>query len=255
VPGGALTPPRRVGRTARAGRSGRSVTIVTQYDVEMFQKIEHLTGVKMEQFPAEREEVLLLLEQVGAEGLGGAGRGLAWGVAGLRRSRWLPLARVAGRARARAWPRRRRGLLYTPPPRPVPLAPPRTPGRLCAAHRDNADEGGGRREEGQEARRRGDRGRGAPRLPGHGRRRGRRQEGPAVDLVAPRGPPACRRPPFVLSSVRALPFCPHPPRCPRPQRCNTCSSPPLARPQRETPSPPPAPCPSPRRPCARRGAE
>lgn len=54
----------RVGRTARAGRSGRSVTIVTQYDVEMFQKIEHLTGVKMEQFPAEREEVLLLLEQV-----------------------------------------------------------------------------------------------------------------------------------------------------------------------------------------------
>ncbi|KIY92872.1 DEAD (Asp-Glu-Ala-Asp) box polypeptide 47 [Monoraphidium neglectum] len=54
----------RVGRTARAGRSGRSVTIVTQYDVEMFQKIEHLTGVKMEAFPAEREEVLLLLEQV-----------------------------------------------------------------------------------------------------------------------------------------------------------------------------------------------
>jgi ATP-dependent RNA helicase DDX47/RRP3 len=54
----------RVGRTARAGRSGRSVTLVTQYDVEMFQKIEHLTGVKMEAFPAERDEVLLLLEQV-----------------------------------------------------------------------------------------------------------------------------------------------------------------------------------------------
>jgi superfamily II DNA/RNA helicase len=35
----------RVGRTARAGRSGRSVTLVTQYDVELFQKIEHLTGV------------------------------------------------------------------------------------------------------------------------------------------------------------------------------------------------------------------
>lgn len=54
----------RVGRTARAGRSGRSVTLVTQYDVEMFQKIEHLTGVKMEAFQAERDEVLLLLEQV-----------------------------------------------------------------------------------------------------------------------------------------------------------------------------------------------
>jgi len=47
------------------GRSGRSVTLVTQYDVEMFQKIEHLTGVKMEAFPAERDDVLLLLEQVG----------------------------------------------------------------------------------------------------------------------------------------------------------------------------------------------
>ncbi|GLI59076.1 hypothetical protein VaNZ11_000909 [Volvox africanus] len=54
----------RVGRTARAGRSGRSVTIVTQYDVELFQKIEHLTGIKMEQFAAEREEVLMLLERV-----------------------------------------------------------------------------------------------------------------------------------------------------------------------------------------------
>ena len=80
-------PTRRVGRTARAGRSGRSVTIVTQYDVEMFQKIEHLTGVKMEQFPAEREEVLLLLEQVGltcSEGRCG----------GLTSARWqaLPLA-------------------------------------------------------------------------------------------------------------------------------------------------------------------
>ena len=47
----------RVGRTARAGRSGRSVTLVTQYDVELFQKIEHLTEIKMELFKAEREEV------------------------------------------------------------------------------------------------------------------------------------------------------------------------------------------------------
>lgn len=65
VPGNSKDYVHRVGRTARAGRSGRSVTIVTQYDVEMFQKIEHLTGVKMEAFPAERDEVLLLLEQVG----------------------------------------------------------------------------------------------------------------------------------------------------------------------------------------------
>lgn len=30
----------RVGRTARAGRSGKSLTFVTQYDVELFQRIE-----------------------------------------------------------------------------------------------------------------------------------------------------------------------------------------------------------------------
>lgn len=45
-------------------RSGRAVTIVTQYDVELFQKIEHLTGHKMEEFPSEEEGVLLLLERV-----------------------------------------------------------------------------------------------------------------------------------------------------------------------------------------------
>ncbi|DBA68288.1 hypothetical protein WJX79_007923 [Trebouxia sp. C0005] len=55
----------RVGRTARAGRSGRSLTLVTQYDVELFQKIEALTGHKMEEYPAEQEAVLLLLERVG----------------------------------------------------------------------------------------------------------------------------------------------------------------------------------------------
>lgn len=33
----------RVGRTARAGRSGRAITMVTQYDVELFQRIEKRT--------------------------------------------------------------------------------------------------------------------------------------------------------------------------------------------------------------------
>merc|ERR1712033_53353 len=32
----------RVGRTARAGRSGKSITFVTQYDVELYQRIERL---------------------------------------------------------------------------------------------------------------------------------------------------------------------------------------------------------------------
>ena len=34
----------RVGRTARAGKTGKAVTLVTQYDVEIFQKIETLIG-------------------------------------------------------------------------------------------------------------------------------------------------------------------------------------------------------------------
>jgi len=34
----------RVGRTARAGRSGKSITFVTQYDIELYQRIEFLIG-------------------------------------------------------------------------------------------------------------------------------------------------------------------------------------------------------------------
>eukprot|EP00741_Cyanophora_paradoxa_P015076 tig00020848_g14547.t1 len=54
----------RVGRTARAGRSGRAISFVTQYDVETFQRIEDLIGIKMTQYPAEEANALLLLERV-----------------------------------------------------------------------------------------------------------------------------------------------------------------------------------------------
>eukprot|EP00928_Gymnodinium_smaydae_P055612 TRINITY_DN39113_c0_g1_i1.p1 TRINITY_DN39113_c0_g1~~TRINITY_DN39113_c0_g1_i1.p1 ORF type:complete len:491 (-),score=146.00 TRINITY_DN39113_c0_g1_i1:63-1535(-) len=40
----------RVGRTARAGRAGRAVTIVTQYDIELFQRIEHFLERKLDPF-------------------------------------------------------------------------------------------------------------------------------------------------------------------------------------------------------------
>ena len=55
----------RVGRTARAGRAGRAVTFVTQYDVEIYQRIEHMLGQKLEAFEAPQEEALLLMERVG----------------------------------------------------------------------------------------------------------------------------------------------------------------------------------------------
>jgi len=54
----------RVGRTARAGRSGKSITLCTQYDVELLQRIEELIGKKMALFPCEEEDVLLLVERV-----------------------------------------------------------------------------------------------------------------------------------------------------------------------------------------------
>jgi superfamily II DNA/RNA helicase len=54
----------RVGRTARAGRSGKSITIVTQYDVELMQRVEAVIGKKMELWPTDEEEVTLLRERV-----------------------------------------------------------------------------------------------------------------------------------------------------------------------------------------------
>jgi len=54
----------RVGRTARAGRAGKAVTFVSQYDVELYQRIEHLLGKKLPLYPADENEVLLLSERV-----------------------------------------------------------------------------------------------------------------------------------------------------------------------------------------------
>ncbi|XP_029161587.1 probable ATP-dependent RNA helicase DDX47 isoform X1 [Nylanderia fulva] len=54
----------RVGRTARAGRSGRSITFVTQYDVELYQRIEQLISKQLPLYSTEEEEVMLLQERV-----------------------------------------------------------------------------------------------------------------------------------------------------------------------------------------------
>ncbi|KAK6637723.1 hypothetical protein RUM44_008145 [Polyplax serrata] len=54
----------RVGRTARAGRSGKAITFVTQYDVELYQRIEQLIGKKLPLYMTQEDEVMTLQERV-----------------------------------------------------------------------------------------------------------------------------------------------------------------------------------------------
>ncbi|KAK6366525.1 ribosomal RNA processing protein [Exophiala oligosperma] len=55
----------RVGRTARAGKSGKAVSFVTQYDVELWMRIEGALGKKLKEYEAVKEEVMVLAERVG----------------------------------------------------------------------------------------------------------------------------------------------------------------------------------------------
>ncbi|CAH0715291.1 unnamed protein product, partial [Brenthis ino] len=54
----------RVGRTARAGRAGKAITFVTQYDVELYQRIEQLIGKQLPLYKTEESEVMVLQERV-----------------------------------------------------------------------------------------------------------------------------------------------------------------------------------------------
>jgi len=53
-----------VGRTARAGRAGKAVLLVTQYDAEFLLRLEDVIGQKLELCPTDKEEVLLLRKRV-----------------------------------------------------------------------------------------------------------------------------------------------------------------------------------------------
>ncbi|KAL1023232.1 hypothetical protein UPYG_G00038030 [Umbra pygmaea] len=54
----------RVGRTARAGRNGVSITLVTQYDIHLVHSIEEQIQTKLKEYPLEEKEVLKILTQV-----------------------------------------------------------------------------------------------------------------------------------------------------------------------------------------------
>lgn len=64
IPGNSKDYVHRVGRTARAGKTGRAITLVTQYDVEIFQKIESLIGRKLDEYPCENKHALILSDSV-----------------------------------------------------------------------------------------------------------------------------------------------------------------------------------------------
>ena len=55
----------RVGRTARAGKSGNAISFVTQYDVELWMRIENALGKKLNEYETVKEEVMVLAERVG----------------------------------------------------------------------------------------------------------------------------------------------------------------------------------------------
>jgi ATP-dependent RNA helicase DDX47/RRP3 len=54
----------RVGRTARAGTSGLSISVTTQYDVEDYQKIEFMLKKKFDAYPVKESDVLIFFERV-----------------------------------------------------------------------------------------------------------------------------------------------------------------------------------------------
>lgn len=54
----------RVGRTARAGKSGRAISLVTQYDIELLFRIEQALGKKLQNDVPDKQEIAVLHKTV-----------------------------------------------------------------------------------------------------------------------------------------------------------------------------------------------
>ncbi|KAL2022852.1 hypothetical protein VTK56DRAFT_4383 [Thermocarpiscus australiensis] len=64
VPQDSKTYVHRVGRTARAGKSGHAISIVTQYDLEIWLRIEAALGTKLSEYALEKDEVMVFKPRV-----------------------------------------------------------------------------------------------------------------------------------------------------------------------------------------------
>lgn len=64
LPSDSKTYVHRVGRTARAGKSGMAFSFLTQYDIEVWQRIERALGKELDEYKVKRDEAMVFAERV-----------------------------------------------------------------------------------------------------------------------------------------------------------------------------------------------